>query len=164
MPCLIPGLWLVLLPKRFGTTFFCFPSTHGIKDVDIIYFDADDLSEASEAEHSARIRAAFSGLPVWIDLKNQARVHSWYETKFGYPINPYTSTAEAIAAFPTIAAAIGLRPGHADLEMCAPYGVSDLLSAIVRPNKKQITREIYESKINRWTKLWPGLVIVGWDQ
>jgi hypothetical protein len=74
------------------------------------------------------------------------------------------TTAEAIAAFPTTAAAVGLRLGHADLEMCAPYGVSDLLSAIVRPNKKQITREIYESKINCWTKLWPGLAIDGWDQ
>ncbi|MGV1990112.1 hypothetical protein ACQZ5N_26190, partial [Agrobacterium sp. 22-221-1] len=34
----------------------------------------------------------------------------------------------------------------------------------VRPNKKQITREIYETKVDRWIKLWPELAIVGWDQ
>ncbi|MBZ9792989.1 nucleotidyltransferase family protein, partial [Rhizobium sp. 3T7] len=98
------------------------------------------------------------------DVKNQARVHSWYEAKFGYSIDPYTSTVEAITTFPTTAAAVGLRPGHANLELCAPYGLSDLLSVVVRPNKKQIAREIYEKKVNRWTALWPELKIVSWDQ
>lgn len=97
-------------------------------------------------------------------MKNQARVHSWYEAKFGYSINPYTSTAEAITTFPTAAAAVGLRPAHTSLELCAPYGLSDLFGAVVRPNKKQITCEIYEKKIDRWIKMWPKLTIVGWDQ
>lgn len=162
----LPDSWLVAgaIAQTVWNHVFGLPPTYGIKDVDIVYFDADDLSEASEAEHSARIRAAFSGLPVWIDVKNQARVHVWYEAKFGYPINPYTSTAEAITTFPTTAATVGLRPGDTGLELCAPYGLSDLLSAIVRPNKKQITRKIYETKTDRWTTLWPGLEIVGWDQ
>ncbi len=162
----LPDSWLVAgaIAQTVWNHVFGFPPAYGIQDVDIVYFDPDDLSEDSEAEHSARIRAAFSGLPVWIDVKNQARVHSWYEAKFGYSINPYISTAEAITTFPTTAAAVGLRPGHVNLELCTPYGLSDLLSAVVRPNKKQITREIYEKKIDRWIKLWPELAIVGWDQ
>ncbi|MCF1496355.1 nucleotidyltransferase family protein [Agrobacterium vitis] len=162
----LPDSWLVAgaVAQTVWNHVFGFPPVYGIQDIDIVYFDPDDLSEDSEAEHSARIRAAFSGLPVWIDVKNQARVHSWYEAKFGYSINPYTSTAEAITTFPTTAAAVGLRPGQANLELCAPYGLSDLLSAVVRPNKKQITREIYEKKIDRWIKLWPELAIIGWDQ
>lgn len=91
-------------------------------------------------------------------------MHLWYEAKFGYAIKPYTSTAEAITAFPTTAAAVGLRPGRNNFELSAPFGLSDLLNAIVRPNKKQITREIYDKKVNRWVSVWPELKIVVWDQ
>lgn len=162
----LPDSWLVAgaVTQTVWNHVFGFSPVYGIQDVDIVYFDADDLSEASETNHSARIRAAFPDLPFWIDVKNQARVHSWYETKFGHSIKPYTSTAQAITTFPTTAAAVGLRPGHTKLELYTPYGLSDLLSAIVRPNKKQITREIYETKVDRWIKLWPELAIVGWDQ
>ncbi|MGN7714047.1 nucleotidyltransferase family protein [Hyphomicrobiales bacterium] len=162
----LPDSWLAAgaVTQTVWNHIFGFPPVYGIQDVDIVYFDADDLSEVSEAERSASIRAAFSNLPVWIDVKNQARVHSWYESKFGYSIEPYTSTAQAITTFPTTAGAVGIRPGHAKLELYAPYGLSDLLSATVRPNKKQITRKIYETKVDRWIKLWPELAIVGWDQ
>jgi len=34
---------------------------------------------------------------------------------------------------------------------------------VVRANKKQITREIYEKKIARWGTLWPDLEIIAWD-
>lgn len=140
----LPDTWLVAgaIAQTVWNHIFGFPPAYGIQDVDIVYFDPDDLSEASEAEHSARIRAAFSGLPVWIDVKNQARVHSWYEAKFGYPINPYTSTAEAITTFPTTAAAVGLRPGHANLELCTPYGLSDLLSYRPPEQEADHTRDI----------------------
>src|SRR4029453_9944358 len=79
---------------------FGFPPLHGISDVDIVYFDQADLSEAAEAQHAARIRDALA-LPVWIDVKNEARVHLWYGAKFGNPIPPYTSATNAIATFPT---------------------------------------------------------------
>ncbi|WP_348627700.1 nucleotidyltransferase family protein [Rhizobium sp. S9] len=36
---------------------------NGINDIDIVYFDASDLSEEAEADHAARIRTAFSDLP-----------------------------------------------------------------------------------------------------
>ncbi|WP_312884126.1 nucleotidyltransferase family protein [Rhizobium laguerreae] len=73
--------------RRFG-----FPPVHGINDIVIVYFDASDLSEDAEAEHAVRVRRAFSDLPVWIDVKNEARVYLWYEAKSGYPIKRYTST------------------------------------------------------------------------
>ncbi|WP_222858711.1 nucleotidyltransferase family protein [Rhizobium mesosinicum] len=137
-----------------------FPLAHGINDIDIVYFDGNDLSEDAEAEHAARIRSAFSELGLWIDVKNEARVHLWYETKFGYPIIPYLSTADAIATFPTTATAVGLRSNNGSLEFCAPFDLADL-EGIVRPNKSQI-REIYEQKVNRWIKMWPKLHVVPW--
>jgi hypothetical protein len=138
--------------------------THGIADIDLVYFDPSDLSPQAEADHASRIQKAFTDLPVWLDVKNEARVHLWYQAKFGYSIAPYISTADAITTFPTTATAVGLRCCKDGLELYAPYGISDLLGAIVRPNKKQITREIYASKVARWTALWPRLTIIDWDR
>lgn len=162
----LPDGWLVagavaqtVWNRRFGL-----PATHGIDDVDLVYFDASDLSEEAEAGHAARIAALFRHLPVRIDVKNEARVHLWYERRFGYPIAPYGSVEEAIATFPTTATAIGVRPSMEGLAVLAPLGLTDLLSGIVRPNKAQITRDIYAAKIARWRRCWPDLAIVEWDE
>lgn len=156
--------WLVAgaIAQTVWNHSFGLPPTHGINDIDIVYYDANDLSENGEAEHAARVRRTFSDLAVWIDVKNEARVHLWYEGKFGYPIKPYTSTTDAIATFPTTATAVGLRPGNGSLELCAPFGLSDLLGGIVRPNTREIRREIYEQKVGRWIEVWPNLSVVGW--
>ena len=138
--------------------------TYGISDIDLVYFDESDLSESGEAERAARARNALSGLPAWIDVKNEARVHLWYEAKFGRSIAPYASVTDAIATFPTTATAVGIRPSPEGLQLYAPYGISDLLGLVVRPNRKQITREIYEAKVGRWNATWPKLTIVEWDE
>ncbi|MGO7089137.1 nucleotidyltransferase family protein [Rhizobium leguminosarum] len=46
----------------------------------------------------------------------------------------------------------------------APFGLSDLLGGVVRANKRQITREVYERKVDRWIKFWPKLTIVNWHE
>lgn len=161
----LPDCWLVAgaIAQTVWNHAFGLPSSHGINDLDIVYFDADDLSEQAEADHATRVREMFSDLPVWIDVKNEARVHCWYEAKFGYPIPPYKSALDAITTFPTTATAVGLRPNGEGLECCAPFGLSDLLNGVVRPNKKQITQAIYEQKVHRWTAVWPRLTVMDWD-
>lgn len=136
---------------------------HGLADIDLVYFDAEDLSEESEARHAERIRSLFPALPLWIDAKNEARVHLWYEAKFGYSIPPYRSSEHAISTFPTTAGSVGIRPAGSGLSITAPFGLSDLLSCTVRPNKVQITRAIYEAKVARWRQCWPELTIVDWQ-
>ncbi|MGY5777529.1 nucleotidyltransferase family protein [Rhizobium sp. LEGMi135b] len=161
----LPDCWLVAgaIAQTVWNHAFGLPPSHGINDLDIVYFDADDLSEQAETGHAARVREMFSDLPVWIDVKNEARVHCWYEAKFGYPIPPYRSTLDAITTFPTTATAVGLRPNGDSLEYCAPFGLSDLLKGVVRANKKQITQAIYEQKVNRWIAAWPKLRVIDWD-
>ena len=39
----------------------------------------------------------------------------------------------------------------------------DLLGLIVRPNKKQIARPIYDAKVKKWLAEWPNLRVVPWD-
>jgi hypothetical protein len=141
---------------------FGLPLDHGLKDVDLVYFDDTDLSDTREAHHEERIRHLFASLPVKVDVKNEARVHLWYAEKFGHPISPYVSTTDAITTFPTTATAVGIQPGASGLSIAAPYGLSDLFGLIVRPNKAQITRTIYEAKVSRWRSLWPRLTFIDW--
>jgi hypothetical protein len=161
----LPDCWLVAgaLAQTFWNNAFGLPLAHGIADVDIVYFDADDLSEEAELRHSRRIRDLFAELPLRIDVKNEARVHLWFEAKFGQTIPPYVSTADAISTFPTTATAIGIQRTMTELRLVAPYGLDDLLDLIVRPNKKQITRSVYEAKVARWLTLWPRLHVLSWD-
>lgn len=70
---------------------------------------------------------------------------------------------DAIDSFPTTATAIGLRRGPGHAEVYATFGLSDLLAGVVRPNKRLITRDVYEAKVARWVGLWPRLEVVAWD-
>ena len=140
------------------------PAELGLKDVDLIYFDDQNLSSDAEASHERRLRDLFRRLPIKLDVKNEARVHLWYEERFGYAIKPYLSSADAIATFPTTATAVGVRRIRGKLECCAPFGLDDLFGLVVRPNKRQITRAIYEAKVDRWRSLWPRLTFLPWEE
>lgn len=140
-----------------------YPPEANIRDIDLIYFDADDLSAESEARNESRIRGLFADTGVAVDVKNEARVHLWYPAKFGYSIEPYGSAEEAVATFPTTSTAVGVRPHGSQLDICAPFGLDDLLGLVVRPNKVQITRAIYEAKVARWRLYWPDLKICEWE-
>lgn len=134
----------------------------GINDLDLVYFDAGDLSEAGEEALARRLRQELGGLGVRIDVKNQARVHLWYEGHFGYPIRPYCSLEDAVTSWPTTATCVGVRRSSQGMIVSAPYGLNDLFGMVVRPNKRQITREIYERKARRWIQNWPDLQIIPW--
>lgn len=128
-----------------------YPAERGSKDADIVYFDAGDLSAEVEAAHEARIRALFAHLPIKLDVKNEARVHLWYEKVFGYSIPPYVSVESAIASFPTTATAIGVRRRDTGFECCAPFGLEDLFSLVVRPNRAQVGGRVYGYRDYRHT-------------
>ncbi|HJQ58731.1 MAG TPA: nucleotidyltransferase family protein, partial [Vineibacter sp.] len=91
------------------------PPAHGLKDIDIVYFDPADLSAEAESAHEARLRGLFADLPAKLDVKNEARVHLWYRDVFGQTVEPYRSTADAIATFPAIATSVGARPAGSTL-------------------------------------------------
>jgi uncharacterized protein len=138
-----------------------FEAHYGIKDIDLVYFDAD-LSQEKEREQQARVQHLFANFPMAIDVINEARVHLWYEDVFGYSIEPYTSTEEAISTFPIPAGVLGIRGHGKGYEIYAPLGLEDVLNNLVRPNKKQITKAIYEAKLERWQKVWPNLTYSSW--
>ena len=136
-------------------------TTH-IQDLDLVYFEAEDLREESERQHVENVRVLLQDIPVPIDVKNQARVHVWYAAHFGYPILPYHSVEEAINTWPTTATCVGIRVDAQGFQVYAPYGLNDLFRVIVRPNKVQITEAIYQQKVTRWKACWPNLHIITW--
>ncbi|MCL1819107.1 MAG: nucleotidyltransferase family protein [Oscillospiraceae bacterium] len=137
------------------------PPLKGINDIDFVYFDCD-LSLESENMVIQTIQNKFSDCPLKIDVKNQARVHLWYGNHFGYDIAPYNSIESAINTWPTTATSVGVRLMNNRFQVYAPFGLNDLFSQIVRPNKAKITKEIYDKKVQKWIQTWPSLTITSW--
>jgi len=141
------------------------PLDYGIKDVDFVYYDDKSIDLESESTVTSKVLDIYSDLNIKVDVKNQARVHIWYKNHFGYDIEPYTSIESAINTWPTTATAIGVRKErNNDFRVYAPFGLNDLFGKIVRPNKRQITKGIYEKKVESWLTKWPDLKIVSWEE
>jgi hypothetical protein len=144
------------------------PADADIDDYDLVYFDDRDLSYDAENRVISQTHALFADIaprngPGRIEIRNQARVHLWYAEHFGYEIEPYQSVEQAIDTFPTTSTSIGVRRNASGLlDIYAPFGLADLFASIVRPNKRQITRAIYERKLERWTRIWPHLQTSSW--
>jgi len=140
-----------------------FDLIHGIKDYDLVYYDSPDITQEGEKLYIKKGRDCFRDLPI--EIKNEARVHLWYEKHFGYSIKPYKSIEEAINTWPTTATSVAVKyDNKGEFIVIAPYGLNDLFGMIVRPNKTQITKKIYLEKVERWERIWPKLTIIPWVQ
>ena len=102
---------------------------------------------------------AFAGLGARVDVKNQARVRLWYEERFGRAIEPYRSIEHAISTWPATATSIGVRYEADVFVVCAPFGLADLFSMVVRPIRAITDQAVYEAKAARWAMLWPKLSV-----
>jgi hypothetical protein len=135
-----------------------------IKDVDIAFFDPLDTHDENEYHIERDLTKILVGSSIKADAKNQARVHIWYKEHFGYDIRPYRDIFDAIDSFPTTTTALGVRGYLDNLFVYASYGLSDLEHMILRPNKRQITEDIYESKKSKIHTHWPNVKIIEWSE
>jgi hypothetical protein len=137
------------------------PLDYGIRDYDLAYFDASDLSYEAEDRVIRRVRAAFDEpLRSMVEVRNQARVHLWFEAKFGEAYSPLSCTAEALERFTSATFAIGARLEPDDrLHIEAPFGLSDLFTLRVRPNPRRKTAgfaRACDNVLRRWPELTVG--------
>ena len=139
-----------------------FEPAEGIKDYDLVYFDPADLSVDAENRIEEEVARRLSDFGVVVDVKNEARVHLWYAQRFGRHLEPYKSTEDAIATWPTTASSVGVRNDIEGLVVCAPFGLSDILGMVARPNKVIVTQDVYDEKVSRWAARWPRLQVISW--
>ena len=114
------------------------PLDYGIKDYDLAYHDASDVSYEAEDVVIKRVAAAFEPpLRDLVEVRNQARVHLWFADKFGAdePYPPLESSAAALKRFVATAFCVGVRLEADDtLTVHAPFGLEDLFALRLRPN------------------------------
>jgi uncharacterized protein len=136
------------------------PHDYGIKDYDLGYYDASDLSYGAEDAVICRVKAAFDEpLRSMIEVRNQARVHLWFEGKFGEPYGPLSCSAEALERFTSATFAVGVRlePDNR-LHIEAPFGLADLFGLRLRPNPRWKTVHFARTSAGV-RRRWPEVVI-----
>lgn len=115
---------------------------YGIKDYDVAYHDASDISYEAEDVVIQHVAAAFAPpLRALVEVRNQARVHLWFETKFGAdePYPPLENSAAALKRFVATAFCVGVRMEADDaLSVFAPFGLDDLFALHLRPNPLRV--------------------------
>ncbi|MGI2328278.1 nucleotidyltransferase family protein [Planococcus sp. YIM B11945] len=128
-----------------------------LSDIDVIYFDPENLSEHAEKRVEERLHRIMPGLP-W-SVKNQARMHIANE------LEPYTSAVDAISKFPETATALGMKvDGEGTLMLTAPHGLDDALNMAIKPTpyfyKNEKIMQTYKDREKRknWQATWKKVV------
>ncbi|MEM1300710.1 MAG: nucleotidyltransferase family protein [Pseudomonadota bacterium] len=161
----LPDCWIVsgVLYNTVWNALTGKPSGHGIKDIDLFYWDVDTSWEA-EDQVILRGAAHFSPTPP-VEIRNQARVHLWYESRFGRAIPPIPSSRASIADFAAKTHAVGVRiDAVGEIEIEAPYGLDAIFDMRIVPNPRNANRATHEEKAARQKALWPELVVEPWPE
>lgn len=136
------------------------PQGTGVKDYDIIYFDDSDLSWEAEDRVIKRADLAGGDLGLVLELRNQARVHLWFESRFGFAVPPMTNSLESLNRYASTTHAVAARLNERDeIEIAAPYGLRDVFSMYLRPNRMLPNGPSHDAKARRFLEIWPELTI-----
>nr|WP_222710566.1 nucleotidyltransferase family protein [Quadrisphaera setariae] len=136
--------------------------TAGIRDYDLFYFD-DDVSHGAEDRAIQAAARLFADVDAAVEVRNEARVHLWYEDHFGVPARPFTSSRDAVDHFSSTTCCYAVTSAaDGTVEVYAPHGYDDLFGRRVRPNPVLAPRSVYETKANRWKTEWPSLRVDPW--
>ncbi|WP_269219884.1 nucleotidyltransferase family protein [Brevundimonas vesicularis] len=135
---------------------------YGVKDYDLAYFDASDLSYEAEDVVIKRVAAAFDEpFRSQVEVRNQARVHLWFQNRFGEPYEPLGSTDEALERFVAPTFAVGVRLEVDDsLSVAAPFGLEDVFTLTIRPNPNRPLAKGWTRTIENARGRWPELTVI----
>ena len=138
------------------------PAGYGIKDYDLAYFDGSDLSYAAEDVVIQQVAAAFDEpFRSQVEVRNQARVHLWFQNRFGEPYAPLHSTDETLGRFVAPTFAVGVRLEADDtITVAAPFGLEDVFAMVVRPNPNRPLAKGWAKTIENAQGRWPELTVV----
>jgi hypothetical protein len=141
------------------------PALTGVNDIDVFYFDDSDIGWDAEDRVIKACDARFAALTLPIQVRNQARVHLWFEEKFGSPFTPLSSAGEMLGRYASKTHAVGARLDEAGaMEIVAPFGLDDLFSFRMVPNPVLDNRVSHVNKGARAKAIWPELTVVPWPE
>lgn len=137
------------------------PAGYGARDYDLGYFDPD-VSWDAEDVVIKRVAAAFDPpFRDMVEVRNQARVHLWFEGKFGEPYEALAGTDEALARFVAPAFAVGVRLEADDaISVAAPFGLEDVFAMTLRPNPRRGLARGWDRVVANARARWPELTII----
>ncbi|PVB60204.1 nucleotidyltransferase family protein [Labrenzia sp. 011] len=161
----LPDAWLVSggIYQSVWNVLTGRPHLHGIKDFDIIYFDGSDLSWEAEDTVIRMVSAALPDLAPLLEVRNQARVHLWYEKRFGHPCRPLDCSMDALTTYAARTHAVAARLSADDgLLLHAPFGLANLFAMRLVPNYGRENKQTYAEKAERMKALWPELEVIAW--
>jgi hypothetical protein len=138
------------------------PAGYGIRDIDLFYFDGSDLSWEAEDVVIRRGNDAFAHLPLPVEIRNQARVHLWFEDHFGSPRAPLASSAESLEHFASRTHAVGLAIVGGMPQVWAPFGLDDIFAFRLTPNHRNDNRATHLAKGRRAREMWPEVTVIDW--
>lgn len=140
------------------------PSGHGVKDVDVFYWDPDTSYEAEDRVIRDAAKVLGPRTPP-IEIRNQARVHHWYQARFGHPRAPIPSTKAGIDDFASLTHCVGAWLDDDDrLQVYAPYGLGRIFEFRLSPNPSLNNSKTYQDKARRALECWPELTVEPWPE
>jgi hypothetical protein len=135
---------------------------YGVRDYDVGYFDPSDISYEAEDVVIRRVASAFEPpLREMVEVRNQGRVHVWFEGKFGEPYAPLGSTDEALERFVCPAFSVGVRLEPDDtISVAAPFGLEDVFALRLRPNPLRGVAKGWERTTRSAKARWPEITVM----
>ncbi|MBO1038306.1 nucleotidyltransferase family protein [Brucella pituitosa] len=163
----LPDWWLVsgALYNSVWNALSGRPHGYGIKDIDIVYFEDRDISWEAEDKVIQAGVSVFTGFPLPVEIRNQARVHLWFEKRFKKPYMPLRCASESIERYAAIAHCVGASlENDGRLTIHAPFGLDDIFSFRIQPNRAIDNHETYNIKARRALEHWPELIVQCWGE
>lgn len=147
--CVFQAVWNETLAR---------PAGFGVKDYDVAYCDPGNLSYEAEDAVIKRADRLFADLDATVEVRNQARIHLWYEARFGIPYAPNTTARQGIGRFLIAETCVAIRPDRAGgYEVYAPFGLQRLFAGRLSPNPGMIHPPRYRQKLASYRERWPFL-------
>jgi hypothetical protein len=134
------------------------PAQWGITDYDVFYFDEFDLSWEAEDRVIRQVAAATVGLPINVEVKNQARVHLWYPSRFAVSCPKLKSATEGIDRYLISCTCVGIEVQSGDVY--APNGLDELAQGALRINPLTPNPDRFREKAEDYQSRWPWLTIL----
>ncbi|GKU81923.1 nucleotidyltransferase family protein [Niallia sp. NCCP-28] len=157
----LPDCWVCagFVRSKIWDVLHNFTDRTPLSDIDVIYFDENNLNKKREKDLEAQLNQVYPNLP-W-SVKNEARMHIVSK------MPPYLSSVDAISKFPETATALGVQLDACDnVVLAAPCGIKDVITLTVKPTsyfmEDKTRASIYQKRMEtkKWKEIWEGVQIV----